>query len=56
MEASLLFVNGTKIYQLNAKDSEIKDYTFCFSNISNDFTISCMKKYSIKRNGKKFLW
>ena len=37
---SFLFVNATKIYQFKAKDSEIKDYILCLSNISKDFTIS----------------
>ena len=41
---SLLFVNTTKIYQLKAKDSEIKDYTMWLVNISKDFTINNMKK------------
>ena len=39
-----LFVNATKIYQFKTKDSEIKDYTLCLSNISKDFTINNMKK------------
>ena len=40
---SSLFVNATKIYQLNAKDSEIKDYTQCLGNISKDFSINNIK-------------
>ena len=40
---SFLFVNATKIYQLKAKDSEIKDYTQCSGNISKDFTINNIK-------------
>ena len=30
---SFLFVNATKMYQFKAKNSEIKYYTICFSNI-----------------------
>ena len=36
---SFFFINATKIYQFKANDSEIKDYTLCLGNISNDFTI-----------------
>ena len=32
--SSFLFVNATKIYQFNAKDSEIRYYTLCLGNIS----------------------
>ena len=39
-----LFVNATKVYQLKAKDSEIKDYALCLGNVSKDFTINNMKK------------
>ena len=31
---SFLFVNATKIYQLKAKDSEVKDYALCLDDIS----------------------
>ena len=41
---SFLFVNATKMYQFKAKNSEIKYYTICLSNISKDFTINNMKK------------
>ena len=41
---SFLFVNATKIYQFQAKDSEIKDYALCLGNISNGFTINNVKK------------
>ena len=30
--------------QFKAKDSEIKDYTLCLSNISKNFTVNNMKK------------
>ena len=42
------------MYQLKAKDSEIKDYTLCLSNISKDFTINSMKKNRIKKSVKYF--
>ena len=41
---NFLFVNATKIYQLKAKNSEIKEYALCLGNISKDFTIDKMKK------------
>ena len=41
---SFLFVNTTKIYKFEAKDSEIKDYRLCLGNISKDFTINNLKK------------
>ena len=39
-----LFVNGVKIYQFKANDSEIKPYSLCLGNISKDFTNDNMKK------------
>ena len=33
---TFLFVNATKVYQLKAKNSEIKDYALCFGNVSKD--------------------
>ena len=41
---SFLFVNATKIYQLKAKYSEIRDYTLYLGNISKDYIINNMKK------------
>ena len=35
-----LFVNATKIYQIKAKDSKIKEYSLCLGNILNDLTIN----------------
>ena len=46
---SFLFVNTTKVYQLQAKDSEIKDYPLCLGNVSKEFTINIMKKAGLKR-------
>ena len=41
---SFLFVNATKKYQIEAKDSEIEKYPFCLGNISGDFSANNMKK------------
>ena len=32
-----------KIYELKAKDSEVKLYPLCLGNISNDFAVNKMK-------------
>ena len=39
-----MYVNGQKIYQFEAKYSDIKPYPLCFGNISKDFTVTNMKK------------
>ena len=36
---SFLFVNATKIYQIKARDSQIKIYPSCFGNNSEDFSV-----------------
>ena len=41
---SYLFVNGTEIYKIKAKDSEIVTAPFCLGNISKDWSIDNMKK------------
>ena len=41
---SFLFVDGVKIYQFKVKDLEIKPYSFCLCNISEDFTVENMIK------------
>ena len=51
---SFLFVNATKIYQFEAKDSEIKDYALYQGNISKDFTINNMKETGLKEFLKVF--
>ena len=51
---SFLFVNATKVYQLKAKNSEIKDYGLCLGNISKDFRINNMKKTGLKGVSKLF--
>ena len=43
-EDSYLFVNGTEIYKLKAKDSEIVAIPLCLGNISNDWLTDNMKK------------
>ena len=56
MESTVFFfVNATKIYQLKAKDSEIKDYALCLCNVSKDFTINNMKKKTRLKLVGKFL-
>ena len=39
-----LFVEATKTYQFNAKDSEIKDYALCLGNFSKIFKLMIWKK------------
>ena len=51
---SFLFVNATKIYQFEAKDSELKDYALYQGNISKDFTINNMKETGLKEFLKVF--
>ena len=41
---SYLFVNGTEITKFKAKDSEIVPSPICLGNISEDFSVSDMKK------------
>ena len=46
---SYLFVNGTEIHTLEAKDSEVVATLLCLGNISKDFSVDNMKK--AKLNG-----
>ena len=46
---SFLFVNALKLYQFNAKDSEIKPYPLYLGSFSKDFTINDMEKIGVKR-------
>ena len=39
-----LFVNGTEIYKLKAKDSEIVASPICLENISKDWLVDNMKR------------
>ena len=41
---SYLFVNGTKIIKLKAKDSEVVGTPLCLGNISKDISVDNMKK------------
>ena len=41
---AMLCMNGVKIYQFKAKDSEIKPYILCLENISKVFIVGNMKK------------
>ena len=52
---NFLFVDATKIYQFQAKDSEIKKYTSNVGNVSKDFTIDVMKKTGLKGKVNFFL-
>ena len=45
---SYLFVNGTEIIKLKAKDSEIKAYPLCLGNILKDWSVDNMKKNGLK--------
>ena len=45
---SFLFVNTAVVYQFKAKNSEIKYYSLCLSNVSKDFTNNNMKKTGLK--------
>ena len=45
---SFLFVNATKVYQLRAKHSEIKDHALFLGNVSKEFTINSIKKSGLK--------
>ena len=44
MEQSYLFVNGTEIYRLKAKDSEILVGPICLGNISKYWSVDNMKR------------
>ena len=46
--SNFLFVNGAKIYRFKAKHSEIKIYSLCLENISEDFAANNMEKNRIK--------
>ena len=45
---SYLFVNGTEIIKLKAKDSEIAACPLCLGNISKDFSVDNVKKTGLK--------
>ena len=52
---SFLFANASKIYQLKAKDFEVKDYALFWGYISKDFTINNMKKKTGLKGVVKFV-
>ena len=55
MEATVSYLLMLQnIYQFQAKDSEVKDYTLCLGDISKDFPINSMRNNKIKRNCKFF--
>ena len=43
-----LFVDGTEIIKVKAKDSEITAYPLCLGNISKDWSVDNMKKTGLK--------
>ena len=47
--------NGVKMYQIKAKDSEIKKHPLCLRNISEDFTVDIMKQNMLNRYIFQFL-
>ena len=49
MEATVTFVNATKIYQIKAKDSEVKPNPLCLGSTSKDFTANNMIKTELHR-------
>ena len=49
-----LDVNGLKIYQFKAKDSEIEPCPLCLGNISKDSTVDTMKKTGLNENAYDF--
>ena len=44
---SYLFVNGTEIYKLKVKDSEIVATPLCLGNVSKDWSADNMKKLDL---------
>ena len=46
---SYLFVNGTEIYRLKIKDSEIVATPLCLGKISKDFSVDNIKKTGLNR-------
>ena len=45
---SFFFVNATKVYQFKAKNSGIKDYSLCLSNIQKILQLLIWKKTGLK--------
>ena len=40
---SFSFANAKNLYQFKTKDSEIKRYSLCLGNVSEDFTVNSTK-------------
>ena len=51
---SFLFVNIAKIYQLKAKNSEIKPYPLWSGNISRDFSVNNRIKAELNKYAYEF--
>ena len=51
-----LYGDATIIYQFKTKDSKIKPYPWCLSNISKDITINNMKKTGLRGAIELFLF
>ena len=49
---NFLFANGVNIYQIKAKNSELKLYPSCLDNILKDFSVDSMKKTGL--NGYEY--
>ena len=49
MEKTGLFVNGTEIIKVKAKDSEIVATPLCLGNISRDWSVDDMKDTGLNR-------
>ena len=49
MEKTGLFVNGTEIIKVKAKDSEIVATPLCLGNISRDWSVDDMKHTGLNR-------
>ena len=43
-----IFVNGTEIIKVKAKDAEIVAYLLCLGNISKDWSVDDMKRTGLK--------
>ena len=50
--SSCLFINGVKIYQFRAKDSELNSHPVCLGNISKEFSNDEMKQTGL--NGRQW--
>ena len=44
---SCLFINGTEIFKIKAKDSKFVAHPLCLGNISKDWSVNNMKKMDL---------